>query len=402
MLSRRNAIIIAMLALCGCGADLRVVEVEGIARGATGGMVYLALWRDGQGSNVDSCRVGASGSFTLTCQVDVCELAELRFERSVGPIALVLHPGDRIGLTITPGGAELRGSSESAQLLAIERSLSVYNDELMGLAALPDSAAPLRQQRADSIVGLAQGLLRSYIDDNPYSLTAMLLLNLPMDGGGRLMGYAEHRDAYRKVARCLGEVYPDRPDVVRFGDMVRKLELYHGAALSGPSLRPGDMMPTLRVPLSDSSEIQLPGSPARLVLLDFAARWGEAAGGEADLTALFERYRGRGLELIQVVSTLDAQPLNDTVPWLRTVVGNPQEYSIFSQLNIVELPCNFLIDRQGRLLARDVYGDELMQLVERSLPRPPRPMPDTIGRRAEPMLAMPRLGPVHPVVNPES
>lgn len=388
-----------MLALAGCAADLRDVEVEGLARSARGGMAYLALWIDGQPHDVDSCRVGVSGRFELACKVETCELAELRFERNAAPVALVLRPGDRIEVQHLPSGVELRGSYESEQMHRIERRLSDYNAQLLTLAMLGDSLVPNRAQQVDSIVALAQALALSYIDDNPYTLTAMLLLNLPLGHGGRLLGYAQHRDAYQRVARCLGGVYSDKPDVQRFCDMVRRLEVYHSAAQAGPALQPGDMMPTLRVPLPDSTEMQIPGVPARLVLLEFAAQWGDGSG-PADLSGLYERYRSRGLAVVQVVSTLNASPLADTVPWVRTMVGNPQEYSIFSQLNIAELPCNFLIDRHGRLLARDVHGEELERLVERSLPRPVRPVVDTIRRLVEPVEAMPSIGIGQPIVTP--
>lgn len=402
-------LIIITLSFWGCRPDVGLVEVSGQLSSAARGEVSLRLLRDGEPLVVAEERVGVNGHFLLRCSIDECELAELHFSNGQSPISLVLNPSDRLELTWERGECLVRGSYEIAQFHNIEKRLAALHSELAALhQAITDSiSAPERdklQQRADTLVRRAQEIALSYIQRNPCTLTAMLLLNAQIDASTRLIGYRQYRDVYQKVARCLSEVYPNRHDVEAFAITVQRLELRYSATFSGATPQIGSVLPLLRIPLLDSTELSIPGGRGRITLLDVEARWGQPGVGGVDYSAMYERFARRGLNLVQVLSVIEgSRHPADTVRWTRTVITNPARYAFVAQLGIDRMPCNFVIDSRGRLLAKDVYGIELEQLLERHLGasqpvRVAKPI-DTLRRVVEtPMPIAPPVPTVQPKV----
>lgn len=405
---RFNILIITVLSLCGCRPDVGLVEVSGQLSSAARSEVSLCLMRDGEPLVVAEGRVGVNGHFMLRCSIDECELAELRFSNGQPQISLVLNPSDRLELAWERGECMVYGSYETMQLHIVEKRLATLQLELAALHfACTDSTTAREQaelqQRADTLVRRAQEEALAYIQRNPCTFTAMLLLNAQLDASTRLIGYRQHRDVYQKVARCLSEAYPNRTDVAEFALIVQRLELRYSATFSGATPQVGGVLPLLRIPLPDSTELSIPSGRSRITLLDVEARWGQSCAEGVNLAAIYERFSRRGLNLVQVVSVIEgSKPLADTVRWTRTVIANPARYAFVAQLGIDRMPCNFVIDARGRLLAKDVYGAELEQLLERHLgaPQPVRvQQPIDTTRRVE-EAPMPIAPPV-PTVQPE-
>lgn len=398
-----NILIISILFLYGCRPDVGWIEVSGTLGVAARSEVSLCLLRDAEPMILDEGRVGVNGNFNLGGSIEACELAELRFGNGLSPITLVLNPGERIEVSMEMGEYHIQGSRETLELHRIERKLAACQIALAAIHAqyadtLETAQRRALQHNADSIAAIAQSVAMNYIERNPYTLTAMLLLRANMSADRQLIDYVEHRAVYQKVSRALTSVFPDRADVADFGQMVRRLELRHSAVLSGVKPQVGNRLPLLRIPMPDSTELQIPGLKGRLVLLSVEPCW-TRSDVLTDYTSLFERFAHRGLALVQVVSVVDGGSMPaDTVRWLRTTIGNPAEYAFVAQLGIERLPCNFVIDSRGQLLATNIDETELEQLFAKhlgqvvALPAPRPAAVDTL-RAAQPLHELPSQEP---------
>lgn len=388
---RRFFYILAVLLIASCSNGYRQVQITGTFDAACGCYAYATLFVDGAKRTVDSCKIGSSGKFLLNFEIEGCEVVEVYVCTCADPISLVVNPGDRLSIVQDGAAYLVSGSHETAHLQHLQREFDGYNRKIDGLLAmLSDTTLGVDSIevsfRVDSVMSCAKRVATDFISDNPYSLTSMMLLNMELDSGIRFLPYADNRYYYRFVDSCLRSVFSNSYAVAQFYNMVRKLEVRYRAGRSTASIGIGDFVPMLNFSLVDGERITIPNYWCRMVLLDFNADWDLNVKHE-DYSDVFEAFGSRGLRIVQVVSSVDTaacrkQMLLDSIPWFGSVIENPNTDAIIKLLGVVEFPSNFLLDRRGRILAKNVYGSELASVLGQNMPAMVvRPRVDTTTRR---------------------
>ena len=124
-------------------------------------------------------------------------------------------------------------------------------------------------------------------------------------------------------------------------------------------------------PLSLGSVI---GNPAnKCTLVDFWASWCRPCMGEVPyLKDTYEKFHGKGFEIYGI--SFD----NDREKWLRAVENNGMNWIQVSDLNgydnsarqnyaVAGIPANYLIDAQGKIVAKNLRGEALNAKIEELL-----------------------------------
>ena len=111
----------------------------------------------------------------------------------------------------------------------------------------------------------------------------------------------------------------------------------------------------------------------KLVLIDFWASWcGPCIRELPNVVKAYERFHDKGLEIVGV--SLD----KDKASWLAAIEQTGQKWPQMSDLKgwdcagaqiygIQSIPANVLIDSQGKIVARDLRGDALLEEIESRL-----------------------------------
>ena len=105
----------------------------------------------------------------------------------------------------------------------------------------------------------------------------------------------------------------------------------------------------------------------KIVLIDFWATWcGPCVAELPHVIAAYEKYHGKGFEIVGISldksrDALTAFIKEKNMPWVQYFDGLGWNNKLSSQLGIHSIPATFLLDGEGKIIAKDLRGDALDQ-----------------------------------------
>ena len=383
---RRLAILLAALLTLGACQKQRTFTVEGTIDGAKDSMIYLYNRSLTGIVPVDSTRAGSDGSFSLSAPAP-----------ANGPDLYVLRQGSQwlnlaidstetivikaslpaLAANYSVSGSEACEKIRQLQLMHSLLQQRVFeveqNTALLG-ETMVDSLQRLIRQYKDSVI-------TNYIFQAPQSTYAYYALSQTLNHlywrTSNIFELGDSLDdrAYRAVATCWKEYYPESERAMQLYNMVeRDINSSRIAAARQQRLAEEEDM----VVVSDIIDLQLPDINGRqrtlselrgqVVLLDFHIfATPESAARILKLRELYDRYHTKGLEIYQVSVDQDEhlwKQAAEALPWV--AVYDPSASSC-TRYNVHELPDFFLIDRSNALQKRSWQMDDVEEEIKRLL-----------------------------------
>jgi thiol-disulfide isomerase/thioredoxin len=136
---------------------------------------------------------------------------------------------------------------------------------------------------------------------------------------------------------------------------------------------PGQPAPEISGKDTSGHAMSLAALKGKVVLLDFWSSYcGPCRQENKRMMAVYQKYHPQGFEMLSF--SLD----NDRNMWLSAIRNDSMSWPQASDLrggagatagiyDITELPRNVLIDRNGKIYAKDLHGDELIKAMENLL-----------------------------------
>ena len=362
-MSRETFVVLCAAAAAMCGCQSSKVKISGRIVGTEPRNIYLEEVTPLRQTIVDSTVLAADGSYLFRLR----DIAASPSRYQVGY--------DNAGSVVRNYTVE--GSAESELLREFYQAFVVgaqHLDEIASRFAEPNLSEErhreLMKEYTDEYFRIRREQLR-FIVENKSSLAAVYALYQRLPGDSYLFNGDGDVVYYRTVAEAVAERYPGSPYVGALQAEVARMDAQAGLAskvseLNYPDLELTDMYGE-KVRLSKVAE-------GKVVLLDFwSAELGTSNALNADLKELYAKYAGRGFEVYQVgIDT--SKPLwitavqEQQLPWKSVTDLRGRASSALVVYNVQRIPANFLIDREGTIVGKNLYGRSLEEKLEQLLP----------------------------------
>ena len=376
-------ILLAVLALSACQKE-RTFTVEGTIEGAQDSTLYLYNRSLSGIVLVDSAKLGSDGRFSFTHAAPTGpDLYVLNIFNQV--INLAIDSTETVTIAARmPDMSQnysVSGSEECEKIRILARKHSELQDRVFKLeqntalmgAPMVDSLSRLLRQYKDSVI-------LDYIFQAPQSGYAYFALSQTLSHlywpTSTIFQMSDSLDgrAFRAVATCWKEYYPESERAQQFYNMVER-DINSGRIAAARRQR---MAEEEHVVVADLIDLSLPDLYGRqrtlselrgqVVLLDFHLFAAPESGERIlKLRDLYAKYHDRGLEIYQVSIDQDQHLWKQAVealPWV--TVYDPAGESCL-RYNVQAVPEFFLIDRNNALQKRSSQMNDLEQEIARLL-----------------------------------
>ena len=288
-------------------------------------------------------------------------------------IPLFVSRGDR--LTVGAVGSVIRnytveGSEESSILRGFYRDYVESVRTLDKIAAsLPESGEARQQALADyrsEYIRIKQEQLR-FIVEYKDRMAAVYALYQRIPGDTSLFNGDGDVVYYKTVADGIEERYPSSPYVAALRNEIERWNARINIAQQIVEMR----YPDLELPDMYGKRVRLSSLDGKVILLDFwSASLGNSNALNAELKSIYDKYADRGFEIYQVsvdtskptwISAVQEQAL----PWISVCDFKGNSSPAVGTYNVQKVPSNFLFDREGNIVGKDLYGDTLEKELQR-------------------------------------
>ncbi len=157
------------------------------------------------------------------------------------------------------------------------------------------------------------------------------------------------------------------------GEILKSIDRQAAAKKFQENLKVGVKFP-------EFSEKDLEGKPfsvanykGKVVLLDFWATWcGPCRAELPNVLETYEKFHPKGFEVMGISLDEDKEKLRNFITtkkmtWQQYFDGKGWENKLSQQFGITGIPATFLLDGEGKIIAKDLRGEDLSKAVEKAL-----------------------------------
>lgn len=380
----RIIVVICITTLISCNNSNKYV-ISGNITGAKGKALYFnKLSLDGVES-IDSVKLGADGEYSFSGER---LLEPTFFTLTVESKTITLLNDSNVQMQVNGDFNTLdqnytvSNSKESENIKQLNNKLRSTISELELLQKrYQNSSSEIEKNNIISEIQLKVDQQKSYIGNfvlkNSFSFASYYAIYQKFDNETFVLNIEDKRDQiyYSTVATSLNALYPNNERVKNLYSYVLKVKQKEKTVRTNELLKtlPSVGFPELTIPDLNGNQKTLSALKGKVILLTFWASWSkESRQFNRELTRVHKKYAGKGLEIYQV--SLDQNRLyweaaieQDNLQWINVCeLTYPRSYAA-TIYNISNLPANYLINKKGDIVGRNLSGDLLDEKIQMNL-----------------------------------
>jgi peroxiredoxin len=345
-----------------------------------GQFIFLDELRSDRLVTIDSVKISSDGTFEIQENIKSPAFYLLKTDQS-NFLTMLIEPGQVINLKAYYDSLNypiaLNGSQGTEKMSEYNRKLRSTIKELGGLREIyirnlgsPDLSKVMERldSTAQTYLSDINTYTKKYIDENISSLVSLVALYQQVAPGEYILRPQKDVKYFIRVDSSLWINYPDYEPVKSLHEQVRELLAEKAEeALSVPTSGKGTS-PEIALPNPAGDTTRLSSTRGSIVLLDFWASWCQACRKEnPEIVKAFSRWHSRGFQVFQV--SLD----KTREDWLRGIQEDHLDRwihvsdlkywssSVVPQYSIESIPANYLLDREGKIIAVNIRGEALQK-----------------------------------------
>lgn len=320
--------------------------------------VVLEKLSEGKIQPIDTSTVDPQGNFSFDGSIDEKSFYRLNFNNQ-GFVFFVSSPQEKVKVSLDANNYRdysISGSKDAEILKA-------FNDDMLVFFNYQDSLnkafGPYQNHpKKDSIMEAfrakyqasevkKQDFITRFLDNNSSSYAAMAIVEqLDKDA---------FTDYYTKVRDDLKDNYAENPTFIVFSDRVDGFS----------RLAIGQPIPEIVLPTPAGGEMALSSLKGQYVLVDFWASWCKPCRMEnPNIVAEYEKYKSKGFTVFGVSLDREKEAWTnaiaaDNLDWAHVSDLRFWNSSVVPQFGIEGIPFSILIDKEGKIIAKNLRGPAL-------------------------------------------
>lgn len=371
-------ITLASLAIFACTHNK--ATIQGIVDGTTNGKLVLKVLDINNQRVVDTIKI-EEGKIDYSLKLkDKSPNFYYLYYKDNKVASMILSLGDNVKLSLDTLGVKsyVEGSEESSLLADIEKRMAIVAYRYDSLMNIHNSAVTSGNKAKQDSVNYELGAL--YVKQKQYSIKHLYthpnaianisLLFQKFPNNFPIFGDVSDVLLLKRAYDSLKVKYPSSVYVSRLSDEIdyrNKSEAFSSKIQDATQAGfPDISLPDYRAKVRSLSEFS-----GKVIVLSF---WSSQDVNQKMLNReflqIYDKYESKGLEIYQVCVDTDktewARAIDDQMlPWISVCDGQGSNSKAVKTYNITKVPSNFIIDKSGTIVAKDVYGQELEKLIAR-------------------------------------
>jgi thiol-disulfide isomerase/thioredoxin len=376
MINRLAFILIIVITVIGCKNNS--VRISGkFSNPVKGEYLFLRELKANTITTVDSLKIGEDGVFSFQREIT---LPTFYLLSTNGPSFLLtlVEPGDKLKIDAMHDSLNypisVSGSKGTEKLVEYNKALNNTISRIRSLYEIysQNSGSSDLQKVVQTLDSMRQQYIKEinlytkrFIDENINSMVILVALYQRVEPNSTILDPVKDISYFTRVDSSLYRLYPESDPVKGLHEQVQQLVSQVSSRVS-PGV--GTEVPEISLPDPDGKVVNLSSTRGSIVLLDFWASWcGPCRKENPNLVMAFNRYSSRGFKIFQV--SLDktredwVKGIQDDklTSWIHVSDLKYWNSVVVPQFRIEAIPYNLLLDKDGKIIASNLRGDELQK-----------------------------------------
>jgi thiol-disulfide isomerase/thioredoxin len=376
-------LILSAIVIYSCSNKQNSFKLSGKFTNGEGKTIHLQELKTEEIGAADSVKISSDGTFEFHGKIESPKF----FSLYISPnkyVTFLINPGEKISVTADSKNIlesyDVEGSDDSRLVRELDQQLnySLKRIDSLSKAYELNRNNPLKEQITDSLNHVFEKIdaeekkyTLSFIKKNTQSLATYMALYQKYDYKTDVLDKEKDFDYFKMVDSSLSKRYPESMYVKKLNKYMNEVgDILKSKQMQQLRYGTGATAPDISLPNPEGIEISLSSLKGNYVLLDFWASWCPPCRSEnPNLLKIYKKYHSAGFEIFQV--SLDKTKAawvyairEDHLSWINVSDLKFWNSVVVPLYNIESIPANFLLDRNGRIIAKNLMGDDLSKKLE--------------------------------------